>query len=937
MDGFIVIVAILGIGSLILPWINLARLNRLMGEIERLKSEVRYLRNGTLAHGAERTAPQAPAPAHPAIPAKASVPEFVQPQVQESNPASRQESSHEPSQELTQDTLVNAAIDDDFDWDEEDSQPTAKAAQKTTAKAAHMTYRAPAEEPKEPRSFEFNLSTKLTVWIGAASVALAVFYLVQYSIAQGLLDPPVRIMLGLIFGLVIAVGGYWAHERGRFANNIRVGQGITGAGLVALTFSLYSAANIYELISPLTGFIGMAAIVTSTAVLSLRMGPPIAAFSIVGGFAAPILFASETPNYTVLFTYLLILSSGLQYIVIRQKWWGLSVAALALSFVWALLVTLNEPTSEIGWVICMYVLGLSIVTAVFNMVYPDERLCDNAAITRSDFSTILSMALGAIMFLAVYSQIGFGPYEWMMSGLMSLMIMGLAALRPKPYTVAMYAKLGLDVLLLMSCLEQDPGPVLPVVLALCGIIIYGVIPGVVSRTLGRAHPAPWVIVQSAGLIGLYMASITHTSLFPEEFNAMHGWGLIGLLGSAVFIRETAIWNKAGQKIAAASASVAATSFLSIGLIEELPVNYLGAVFAFEAAALIWLSARLRIDMLLKLAYVMTGLYAMASMPMVLEHLTRVVYSVFGNPLGITVAQLNLTEIVSMYILPSLAFVAGYKIYARNEAKINPYHHILFAIPVLGGVGLLYMVMSMLLAQDAAIRSYPFGFIERGVFSLVIASYAAMLIGLSQAATGTTTRTLSALWGQLVVLVVLARVAYFDMFMYFPMENQDQEVGSLPIFNGVTLTYGLGLALALAARHLKIGVEEFPWLGTAYKIIALLFLLALESLTVRQYVHGSVLFTPWTDTMASSELYAYSVVWLLSGLALLAYGIKRSDRSLRVASLVFITLTIGKVFLIDAANLEGLYRVFSFLGLGVSLIGLSVFTTRYMNGLGNDKT
>lgn len=89
-------------------------------------------------------------------------------------------------------------------------------------------------------------------------------------------------------------------------------------------------------------------------------------------------------------------------------------------------------------------------------------------------------------------------------------------------------------------------------------------------------------------------------------------------------------------------------------------------------------------------------------------------------------------------------------------------------------------------------------------------------------------------------------------------------------------------------------------------------------------------------MDNVELYAYSVVWLLSGLALLAYGIKKSDKSLRLAALVFIALTIGKVFLIDAANLEGLYRVFSFLGLGVSLIGLSVFTTRYMDRLTNEQ-
>ena len=40
---------------------------------------------------------------------------------------------------------------------------------------------------------------------------------------------------------------------------------------------------------------------------------------------------------------------------------------------------------------------------------------------------------------------------------------------------------------------------------------------------------------------------------------------------------------------------------------------------------------------------------------------------------------------------------------------------------------------------------------------------------------------------------------------------------------------------------------------------------------------------------------------------------------------------AKVFLYDASALEGLFRVFSFLGLGLSLIGLSWFYTRFVFG------
>ena len=43
------------------------------------------------------------------------------------------------------------------------------------------------------------------------------------------------------------------------------------------------------------------------------------------------------------------------------------------------------------------------------------------------------------------------------------------------------------------------------------------------------------------------------------------------------------------------------------------------------------------------------------------------------------------------------------------------------------------------------------------------------------------------------------------------------------------------------------------------------------------------------------------------------------------------LTVGKVFLFDASELDGLYRVASFFGLGLSLIGLSWFYSRFVFG------
>lgn len=104
-----------------------------------------------------------------------------------------------------------------------------------------------------------------------------------------------------------------------------------------------------------------------------------------------------------------------------------------------------------------------------------------------------------------------------------------------------------------------------------------------------------------------------------------------------------------------------------------------------------------------------------------------------------------------------------------------------------------------------------------------------------------------------------------------------------------------------------------------------------SLLVRQFVRGSDIMirllssSPVTDL----ELYGYSAAWTLYGVALLGLGVKIRSQPLRYASAVVVLLTVLKVGLIDAADLTGLYRVASFLGLGVALITIGYLYQRIL--------
>lgn len=110
----------------------------------------------------------------------------------------------------------------------------------------------------------------------------------------------------------------------------------------------------------------------------------------------------------------------------------------------------------------------------------------------------------------------------------------------------------------------------------------------------------------------------------------------------------------------------------------------------------------------------------------------------------------------------------------------------------------------------------------------------------------------------------------------------------------------------------------PKLVRPLDIASLLAAIAAVMVTVRQAVHGTDIATP---PFTSTETYLYSAGLLVLAIAWLARGIQTTNALLRIAGLLLLTLVTFKVFLIDAAQLEGILRILSFLGLGIALIGI----------------
>ncbi|NBB84097.1 MAG: DUF2339 domain-containing protein, partial [Alphaproteobacteria bacterium] len=154
------------------------------------------------------------------------------------------------------------------------------------------------------------------------------------------------------------------------------------------------------------------------------------------------------------------------------------------------------------------------------------------------------------------------------------------------------------------------------------------------------------------------------------------------------------------------------------------------------------------------------------------------------------------------------------------------------------------------------------------------------------------------------------------------------VGEIPVLNALLLLYLLpavlvGRLVDRALAPFRTTPAERARIGG---VLALVLAFGWATLAVRQGFHAPRLFP---GAVGTAELWAYSAVWLAFALAMFGAGLVLARRPLRAAGLAVMTLALAKAFLWDAAALDGLWRVASFLGLGIALLLIAWLFQRFV--------
>ena len=217
--------------------------------------------------------------------------------------------------------------------------------------------------------------------------------------------------------------------------------------------------------------------------------------------------------------------------------------------------------------------------------------------------------------------------------------------------------------------------------------------------------------------------------------------------------------------------------------------------------------------------------------------------------------------------------------------------------------------------------------EQFALSAIWITYGAVALGI-----GTGRGRTSVRWGALVLLTIATlKVLAVDSHFY------DAGWHTL-VFNQTFGAFALLIAAlacgvwfySRAEKNVSAGERStmLPFLVMSANLLAIVAL-SLEALgyyTVKMRATG--LQPEDLANLKLAQQLSISVVWTIYGGAMLTVGIARRSKLLRVMALLLLGLTIFKVFLFDLSSLEKLYRIISFIVLGLILLTVSFLYQRY---------
>jgi hypothetical protein len=352
---------------------------------------------------------------------------------------------------------------------------------------------APPPPPTPAFDWESLVGVKLFSAIAGIALVFAAVFFLRYSIQQGWLQPPVRVLIGL----TVAIGLLMLCEL-KAARNYPATANALDAAAIAILFATFFAAHaLWNLIPAAIAFALLAAVTALAVVLSIRRESLfIAVLGLLGGFSTPALLSSGENRPVPLFMYLALLNVGLAWVAYRQVWPVLTMLTLVLTtlyqWVWVFrFLTANQLSLALGIFVLFPVLSIGAHLAGRGT---GARGVDDESFER----TALFAAALPLVFIAYLASVpGYGARPALLFGFLLMVDIGLAAVslalrRPALHGVGALATLLVWAVWLTSSYRPD-ARTLALTFTAAFVVLYLLAPAAARRfvrpLIGRAADA----------------------------------------------------------------------------------------------------------------------------------------------------------------------------------------------------------------------------------------------------------------------------------------------------------------------------------------------------------------------------------------------------------------------------------------------------------------
>ena len=326
-----------------------------------------------------------------------------------------------------------------------------------TAPPAPPPPRSPAP-PAEPPSggflsdvdWESFVGVKLFSRVAGVVLALAAIYFLGYSMEQGWLQPPVRVMIGIAVAVALLV----VCELKVARDYPVTANALDGAAIAILFATFFAAHALWHLINGATAF-GLLALVTALAVvLSIRRESLfIAVLGLLGGFSTPILLSNNENRPIPLFAYLLLLNVGLAWVAYKKTWPILTALTLLFTTIyqWGWVLRFLRDASDVSLAMAIFIV-FPLVTFAGVAMSRRPRLADAKKSPDRIFeSTALIAAVVPVIFGVYLAAVpAYGARAGLLFGFLLLIDAGLLAIAIARRQPVLHTIGGLSTLVVMG-------------------------------------------------------------------------------------------------------------------------------------------------------------------------------------------------------------------------------------------------------------------------------------------------------------------------------------------------------------------------------------------------------------------------------------------------------------------------------------------------------